>query len=84
MKPPSIISREESLPRRERLLIVKLKSGKKLATDEGAVYDAVLKFNAADIAPMITYGTNPGMGMRITDRIPTVEELKEISEQTFF
>jgi 3-isopropylmalate/(R)-2-methylmalate dehydratase large subunit len=57
---------------------------KKLTTDEGAVYDSVLKFDAADIAPMITYGTNPGMGMKVTDRIPTVEELEEISEHASF
>lgn len=55
-----------------------------LKTDEGASYDKVLKYDAADIAPMITYGTNPGMGIKVTDRIPTVEELKEISEQTSF
>lgn len=57
---------------------------KQLATDEGAEYDTVLKFDAADIAPMITYGTNPGMGMKVTDRIPTEKELKEISEVTSF
>ena len=57
---------------------------KKLVTDEGSIYDSVLKFDAADIAPMITYGTNPGMGMRVTDRIPTVNELKEISERASF
>lgn len=57
---------------------------KQLATDEGAVYDEVLKFDAADIAPMITYGTNPGMGMKVTDRIPTEKELKELSEVTSF
>jgi 3-isopropylmalate/(R)-2-methylmalate dehydratase large subunit len=57
---------------------------RKLPTDDGAVYDAELKFDAADIAPMITYGTNPGMGMKVTDRIPTLEELKEINEQTSF
>src|SRR6218665_1059115 len=57
---------------------------KKLKTDEGATYDTVLKFDAADIGPMITYGTNPGMGMKVTDRIPTVEELKEINEQVSF
>ena len=62
----------------------KVEEWKKLGTDDGAVYDTVLKFDATDIAPMITYGTNPGMGMRITDRIPTIEELKEISEQTSF
>jgi 3-isopropylmalate/(R)-2-methylmalate dehydratase large subunit len=57
---------------------------KKLKTDDGAVYDKVLDFDAADIAPMITYGTNPGMGIKVTDRIPTGEELKEISEQASF
>lgn len=57
---------------------------KKLKTDEGAVYDKVLTYDAADIAPMITYGTNPGMGIKVTDRIPTVEELKNINEQTSF
>jgi 3-isopropylmalate/(R)-2-methylmalate dehydratase large subunit len=62
----------------------KVEEWKKLATDEGATYDSVLKFDAADIAPMITYGTNPGMGMKVTDRIPTVTELKEISEHASF
>jgi 3-isopropylmalate/(R)-2-methylmalate dehydratase large subunit len=57
---------------------------KKFATDAGAKYDVELKFDAADIAPMITYGTNPGMGMKVTDRIPTVAELKEISEANSF
>src|SRR6185369_8905156 len=57
---------------------------KKLKTDDGARYDQVLVYDAADIAPMITYGTNPGMGMKVTDRIPTTEELKDISEQTSF
>ncbi len=57
---------------------------RQLKTDDGAEYDLVLKYDAADIGPMITYGTNPGMGMRVTDRIPTLEELKDISEQTSF
>jgi 3-isopropylmalate/(R)-2-methylmalate dehydratase large subunit len=57
---------------------------KKLRTDDGATYDRVLKFDAEDIAPMITYGTNPGMGIKVTDRIPTLAELKEISEQNSF
>ena len=57
---------------------------KQLKTDEGAAYDKVLVYDAADIAPMITYGTNPGMGIKVTDRIPTLSELKEISEQTSF
>ena len=62
----------------------KVEEWKKLSTDKGAVYDASFNFDAADIGPMITYGTNPGMGMCITDRIPSVQELKEISQQTSF
>lgn len=41
-----------------------------LVSDEDADYDKVLEFDAADIAPMITYGTNPGMGVKISDNIP--------------
>ena len=55
-----------------------------LKTDAGAQYDKVLQFKAEDIEPMITYGTNPGMGIKVTDRIPTLAELKDISEQTSF
>ncbi|MDA1317101.1 MAG: 3-isopropylmalate dehydratase large subunit [bacterium] len=47
---------------------------KKLPTDEGAVFDRVELFDATDIEPMITYGTNPGMGIPITDRVPETVE----------
>lgn len=57
---------------------------KALKSDDDAEFDRVLTFDAADIGPMITYGTNPGMGIRVTDRIPTVEELQDISEQPSF
>lgn len=57
---------------------------KNLKTDHDSAYDLVIKFDAADIAPMITYGTNPGMGIKVTDRIPTTRELKEISEHASF
>ncbi|MES2732048.1 MAG: 3-isopropylmalate dehydratase large subunit [Bacteroidota bacterium] len=57
---------------------------KTLKTDEDAVFDKIYQFDAADIAPMITYGTNPGMGIKVTDRIPTLEELKDISEHASF
>jgi 3-isopropylmalate/(R)-2-methylmalate dehydratase large subunit len=57
---------------------------KELKTDEGAVYDEILTYNAADIAPMITYGTNPGMGIKINGSIPTLASLKDASEQTSF
>jgi 3-isopropylmalate/(R)-2-methylmalate dehydratase large subunit len=41
-----------------------------LKTDEGATYDKVIKFDAKDIEPWITYGTNPGMGIGISQEIP--------------
>jgi 3-isopropylmalate/(R)-2-methylmalate dehydratase large subunit len=49
---------------------LKIKEWKKLKTDEDASFDTEYKFNAADIQPMITYGTNPGMGMGIQESIP--------------
>ncbi len=42
----------------------------KLRSDDDAVFDKELTFQAADIQPMITYGTNPGMGIGITESIP--------------
>ena len=41
-----------------------------LHTDDGAVFDREVTFDAADIEPRITYGTNPGMGIGITETIP--------------
>ena len=43
---------------------------KTLKSDADAVFDKELTFDAADIEPRITYGTNPGMGIGITQRIP--------------
>ena len=48
---------------------------KTLKTDEDAVFDTEYTFDAADIEPMITYGTNPGMGIKISENIPTSEGL---------
>ncbi len=43
---------------------------RKLPSDAGATYDREEKFDAATIEPMITYGTNPGMGMAIGAKVP--------------
>jgi 3-isopropylmalate/(R)-2-methylmalate dehydratase large subunit len=43
---------------------------KTLPTDEGASFDKEYFFDAADIEPMVTYGTNPGMGIKISETIP--------------
>jgi len=56
---------------------------KELKTDEGAVFDKEVTFNAADIEPMVTYGTNPGMGMGITDSIPTLDSIDAASQISF-
>lgn len=52
-----------------------------LPSDDGAEFDAVLELNANDLVPMITYGTNPGMGMKITDRIPDPDQEKDVSKK---
>lgn len=49
---------------------------KTLKTDEGASFDKEYNFDAADIEPMITYGTNPGMGMGISKNIPLASEVE--------
>jgi 3-isopropylmalate/(R)-2-methylmalate dehydratase large subunit len=41
-----------------------------LPTDEGAVYDRSVTIDASGLAPMVTYGTNPGMGLPVTGRVP--------------
>jgi 3-isopropylmalate/(R)-2-methylmalate dehydratase large subunit len=52
-----------------------------LPTDEGATYDKVVTLDASSLTPMITYGTNPGMGIPITGRVPTPEELTDASQR---
>jgi 3-isopropylmalate/(R)-2-methylmalate dehydratase large subunit len=49
---------------------------KTLKTDEDASFDKELNFNASDIEPMITYGTNPGMGIGISKNIPLAEDVE--------
>ena len=52
---------------------------RKLPTDEGAEYDATLTLDADVLEPMITYGTNPGMGIRITERVPDPAHVTDLS-----
>ena len=49
---------------------------KTLRSGDDAVFDKEVVFDAADIAPMITYGTNPGMGMSVAACIPPVETVE--------
>lgn len=48
----------------------KLEYWKTLKSDEEAVFDAEFSFDASEIYPMVTYGTNPGMGIPISQNIP--------------
>ena len=54
---------------------------KSLTTDEGAGYDKSVTLDASLLEPMITYGTNPGMGMKITERIPNPASLGDASQK---
>lgn len=56
---------------------------KTLKSDSDAVFDKEIVFDAADIEPRITYGTNPGMGMGISDSIPQLEEIDEAGKISF-
>lgn len=53
----------------------------KLYSDQDAVFDLELNIRAEEIEPMITYGTNPGMGMSITASIPGLESLTNDAEK---
>jgi 3-isopropylmalate/(R)-2-methylmalate dehydratase large subunit len=46
-----------------------------LKTDEGTIFDKEYTYNGSDIEPMITYGTNPGMGLGVSASIPTAEQV---------
>ncbi|MBN1220543.1 MAG: 3-isopropylmalate dehydratase large subunit [Anaerolineae bacterium] len=52
-----------------------------LPTDEGATFDQEITINANALEPMITYGTNPGMGMPISNAIPDPMTIKDVSER---
>lgn len=54
---------------------------KTLKTDKDAMFDKEFRFDADDIEPMITYGTNPGMGVKISETIPTPNKLATNSEK---
>ncbi len=56
---------------------------KTLKSDEGATFDKELTFDAGDIKPMITYGTNPGMGLAIDGTIPTLNEIDQAGQISF-
>ena len=57
------------------------KRWKQLPTDEGATYDRTLILDAADIAPQVTWGTNPGMVTDVTGRVPDPADMDTTDEK---
>ncbi len=55
-----------------------------LRTDEQAKYDKRVVIDASKLEPMITYGTNPGMGMGINSAVPSLDSFDELPEQVAF
>lgn len=54
-----------------------------LKTDKGANFDKEITLDASQIRPMLTYGTNPGMGMAIDESIPTRDQVESASLSSF-
>ncbi len=61
----------------------KLAAWKELFTDGDAVFDKEIFINAAEIEPMVTYGTNPGMGIAVGENLPKTEDLPENERVSF-
>ena len=56
---------------------------KTLPSEPDAVFDKEIVFDAADIEPRVTYGTNPGMGIGITEAVPAVETMPEAGRASY-
>lgn len=54
-----------------------------LKSGDDAVFDKELNFDAADIEPRITYGTNPGMGIGIIEAIPAIDQIDDAGKASF-
>ncbi|MFW2390585.1 MAG: 3-isopropylmalate dehydratase large subunit, partial [Polyangiales bacterium] len=55
-----------------------------LRTDDGASFDKTVVIDANKLEPMITYGTNPGMGMQISEPMPSSSSFSDASQQAAF
>lgn len=62
---------------------IKLAQWKELYSDQDAVFDKEYHFKAEDIEPMITYGTNPGMGIGVTGHVPQLSEIDPRDKAAF-
>ena len=58
-----------------------MKNWQKLPDDEGAVFDRTITLDASALEPMITFGTNPGMGIPINGTLPVPEQFADASQK---
>lgn len=59
----------------------KVAEWRELYTDADAVFDAEINIDASAIQPMITYGTNPGLGIAINGAVPVIDSIKDEGEK---
>ncbi|KEP72435.1 3-isopropylmalate dehydratase, partial [Microbacterium sp. SUBG005] len=52
-----------------------------LPSDEGAVYDAEVFLDANELEPFVTWGTNPGQGVSLSDVVPTPADIADPNER---
>jgi len=54
---------------------------RELSTDDGATYDRTINLDASTLEPMITFGTNPGMGIPVNGNVPVLDDLKDTTQK---
>jgi 3-isopropylmalate/(R)-2-methylmalate dehydratase large subunit len=54
---------------------------RQLPSDDGARHDRSISFDASELVPMVTYGTNPGMGFPISERVPDPEAMSDVTQR---
>ena len=59
----------------------KISEWSQLSSDKDAVFDEELLINAKDIEPMITYGTNPGLGITVSSELPATDSIPDDNER---
>ena len=57
-----------------------MRTGGRSPTDQGAAYDKTVTIDAAALEPMITYGTNPGQGVRVTQPVPDPASINDANQ----
>lgn len=58
-----------------------MQNWRNLSSDDGAVFDRSVTVDISDLEPMITFGTNPGMGIPVTGRIPDPDDSVDINQK---